>query len=91
MGRIKTSLIKRVTRELLEKHKQEFTEDFNKNKAIVSKHAIIQSKKLRNVVAGYATHVVRRGDERRPRTRPALEEMRGGMRGRRTRHSEDNY
>ncbi|MBI4737994.1 30S ribosomal protein S17e [Candidatus Woesearchaeota archaeon] len=90
MGRIKTALIKRVTRELLEKHKQEFTEDFNKNKSIVSKHAIIQSKKLRNVVAGYATHLVKRGDERRPRARPAQEEMRG-MRGRRARSSEDDY
>lgn len=90
MGRIKTSLIKRVTKELIEKHKGEFTEDFSKNKVVVSKHAVIQSKKLRNIVAGFATRLTRRGDVRRPRARPAPEEMRG-MRGRRGHAREDDY
>ena len=55
MGRIKTSFVKRVGKEIFEKHGEQFTEDFNKNKAIVEKFAYIKSKKMRNIVTGYIT------------------------------------
>ena len=60
MGRIKTALIKRVTKKLIKEHGQEFKEDFNLNKAVVERFAIVQSKKLRNIIAGYATRIVKR-------------------------------
>ena len=57
MGRIKTRLVKRVTNDLLEAHADAFTTEFEKNKAIVEQHANMPSKKIRNVVAGYATRL----------------------------------
>ena len=38
----------------------EFSEEFEKNKSLVSGFADIPSKKLRNVVAGYVTHLIKR-------------------------------
>lgn len=57
MGRIKTRLIKAVTTELFEKHSDEFTKDFAKNKEIVMSKLKPTSKKLRNIMAGYATRM----------------------------------
>jgi len=63
MGRIKTTLIKRVTHELMRLHFNEFTDDFNKNKGIVNKFVSISSKKLRNAIAGYATRLIKKSKE----------------------------
>ncbi|MEM5815007.1 MAG: 30S ribosomal protein S17e [Candidatus Aenigmatarchaeota archaeon] len=60
MGRIKTLMIKNIGEKLYEKYKDEFTNDFNKNKEIVKKYANIPSRKLRNVVAGYITRLKKR-------------------------------
>ena len=59
MGRIKTKAIKRITNDLVENYFDEFSEDFDSNKAVVEKHADIPSKKLRNVITGYVTRKVR--------------------------------
>jgi ribosomal protein S17E len=55
MGRIKTIFVKRVGRELFEANADKFTEDYSKNKEIVSQLADIQSKKMLNIVTGYIT------------------------------------
>jgi small subunit ribosomal protein S17e len=60
MGRIKTALIKRVTLELMDKYKKDFKPDFDANKPLVSSHALISSKKIRNVIAGYVTRRVKK-------------------------------
>jgi small subunit ribosomal protein S17e len=57
MGRIKTMLIKRTTEELMEKHGQDFTTDYSENKRILDGKLKISSKKIRNVIAGYATRL----------------------------------
>ena len=57
MGRIKTMQIKRKTREILNKHNDEFNEDFTENKKQLGKRAEIPSKKLRNAIAGYITRL----------------------------------
>lgn len=59
MGRIKTKLIKRTTIGLYKDHSDEFKEDFNENKTIVEKYLKMPSNKLRNIVAGYITRLVR--------------------------------
>ena len=59
MGRIKTALIKRITLELVAKYRKDFTSDFEKNKPLVAARTDIQSKKIRNVVAGYVTRIIR--------------------------------
>lgn len=53
MGRIKTQLVKSVSRKLLDKHGEDFTSEFDKNKVLVSDFTDVSSKKMRNVIAGY--------------------------------------
>lgn len=62
MGRIKTKLIKRITEELFSKHRDVFGTDFEKNKELVSKYTTVESKKLRNIIAGYVTRLVKTQD-----------------------------
>ena len=59
MGRIKTTFIKRKTRELLKQHGEQFTSDFTQNKQKTNAHIKVHSKKLRNVIAGYMTRLKR--------------------------------
>ena len=59
MGRIKTRLIKAITHELLERNQGSFTSSYEENKAVVTDLAEVRSKKLRNIIAGYATRKVK--------------------------------
>ena len=61
MGRIKTKLIKRTTEELFGKNSAEFTNDFEDNKKTVDSKLSISSKKMRNIIAGYATRMKKQG------------------------------
>lgn len=63
MGRIKTRLIKRVTNELVQKHSSDFSKNFEDNKKIVEQFADVPSKKLRNVIAGYVTRIIKSSDD----------------------------
>lgn len=75
MGRIKTLLIKRITRKLIERHGEDFSAEFSKNKEIVSNYTDIKSKKLRNIIAGYATRLTKfRLSDKLPSRRFAKEE-----------------
>ncbi len=60
MGRIKTTRIKRKTKELLKIHGEKFSSDFNQNKLVTNKYTVIYGKKLRNIIAGYMTRLKRR-------------------------------
>lgn len=60
MGRIKTRLIKRTVNSLLVRHPDRFKDDFVENKKLVEPVAEIRSKKLRNVVAGYISRLVKK-------------------------------
>ena len=55
MGRIKTQQIKSKGEDLFALHGKEYSSDFSGNKKQVMQHAVIRSKKLRNVLAGYLT------------------------------------
>lgn len=57
MGRIKTKQVKRITNKLMEKHEDELTSSFDENKEVVEKHTTVNSKKLRNRIAGHATRL----------------------------------
>ncbi len=62
MGRIKTTFVKRKTKELLAMHGENFTTDFTENKKITDKNTKLVSKKLRNIVAGYMTRLKKKED-----------------------------
>jgi small subunit ribosomal protein S17e len=59
MGKVRTSLVKRTARKLLEMYPDIFTRDFEHNKKVVSQLIEYRSKKLRNQIAGYITHLVK--------------------------------
>jgi len=59
MGKVRISLIKRTARKLLELYPNEVSDDFEANKQLVSKYVYVKSKKLRNQIAGYLTHLVK--------------------------------
>jgi small subunit ribosomal protein S17e len=59
MGNVRISLVKRTARMLLEMFPNEVSIDFEKNKELVSKYVEVKSKKLRNQIAGYLTHLKR--------------------------------
>ncbi len=61
MGRIKTMLIKRTTKEIMAKYNDDFVVDFEKNKRVLDAKMKISSKKMRNVIAGYATRLKKQG------------------------------
>jgi small subunit ribosomal protein S17e len=64
MGRIKTQQIKRVTGQLMKTKGELFTDNFEKNKGIVNGLVKADSKKLKNIIAGYATRIVRRAKDK---------------------------
>ena len=59
MGTIKPTYIKKLAKQLLNEV-PEFTDDFDVNKKIVEEHTNIESKGVRNRVAGYIAHKKRR-------------------------------
>jgi ribosomal protein S17E len=59
MGRIKTQLIKRTGRKLYTTNKGKFTKSFDENKPIVQSLLHNPNKKLKNIVTGYITRLVK--------------------------------
>ena len=60
MGRVRTKTIKRASRAIIEKYYGKLTKDFHFNKRIIDDVTIVQSKRLRNKIAGYTTHLMKR-------------------------------
>lgn len=59
-GRVRTKLVKRASRHIIEKYYSKLTLDFDINKKIVDEVAIVPSKRVRNKIAGYTTHLMKR-------------------------------
>ena len=59
MGRIRTGLVKRISRSLLEKYPNLFTDDYERNKETLNHILDVDSKKLKDQIAGYITHLVK--------------------------------
>lgn len=55
MGRIKTTLIKRISMEIVNKHGDLLKSNFEENKKLIEELTDVKSKKLRNIIAGYVT------------------------------------
>ncbi|VEU23921.1 DEKNAAC105239 [Brettanomyces naardenensis] len=60
MGRVRTKTVKRASKVLIEKYYPKLTLDFETNKRLCDEIAEIQSKRLRNKIAGYTTHLMKR-------------------------------
>jgi len=59
MGKIRPSHIKRISKKILETYGNLIEDDFEKNKALLEQILKLQSKKIRNRIAGYLTSLVR--------------------------------
>ena len=53
MGKVRPDIIKRTCRELIQRFPDVFTMDFEANKKLLPRYADIQSKSVRNRIAGY--------------------------------------
>ncbi|CAF0878467.1 unnamed protein product [Adineta ricciae] len=60
MGRVRTKTIKKASRQIIEKYYTKLTLDFHTNKRVVEEIAIIPTKRLRNQIAGFITHLMKR-------------------------------
>ncbi len=63
MGKVRNETIKKFARSLIEKFPDKFAQDYEENKKIIGEVAEINSKKLRNQIAGYITSLVSRTSE----------------------------
>jgi len=60
MGRVRTKTIKKASRVLIEKYYNMLSADFQTNKKFIEEVAIIGSKRLRNKIGGFVTHLMKR-------------------------------
>nr|ALS04595.1 40S ribosomal protein S17 [Pseudodiaptomus poplesia]ALS04860.1 40S ribosomal protein S17 [Pseudodiaptomus poplesia]AQS22810.1 40S ribosomal protein s17 [Pseudodiaptomus poplesia] len=60
MGRVRTKTVKKAARVIIEKYYTKLTLDFHTNKRIIEEVALIPTKPLRNKIAGFITHLMKR-------------------------------
>lgn len=60
MGRVRTKTVKKSSRQVIERYYSRMTLDFHTNKKVLEEVAIIPSKRLRNKIAGFSTHLMKR-------------------------------
>lgn len=58
MGKVRTELVKRIARELIERYPDRFTANFESNKKLVESLITVSSTKQRNRIAGYVTRLL---------------------------------
>ncbi|MFB0563114.1 MAG: 30S ribosomal protein S17e [Candidatus Lokiarchaeia archaeon] len=59
LGKIRPSYIKRIAKNLAERYSNAFTKDFDENKKLVEKYTNVESKRVRNRIAGYLVSIVK--------------------------------
>lgn len=59
MGKVRTILIKNVSKELITKYPDVFTTDFEENKRLLDEYLDIDSKHLRNRISGYIVNLLK--------------------------------
>ncbi|CAH9069352.1 unnamed protein product [Cuscuta europaea] len=60
MGRVRTKTVKKSSRQVIERYYSRLTLDFHTNKKVLQEVAVIPTKRLRNKIAGFSTHLMKR-------------------------------
>eukprot|EP00999_Lentomonas_sp_LEN2_P001385 NODE_2420_length_574_cov_145.154362_g2370_i0.p2 GENE.NODE_2420_length_574_cov_145.154362_g2370_i0~~NODE_2420_length_574_cov_145.154362_g2370_i0.p2 ORF type:complete len:138 (+),score=38.63 NODE_2420_length_574_cov_145.154362_g2370_i0:78-491(+) len=60
MGRVRTKTVKKSSRVIVERFYPKLTMDFHTNKKLIGEVAVIPTKRLRNKIAGFTTHLMKR-------------------------------
>ena len=58
MGRIRTKMIKKLSKRLVENNPEKFNKNFENNKKVLNEMQLFSDKPVRNKVAGYIVNVV---------------------------------
>lgn len=58
LGRIKQTYLKRIAKKLIKEYKDDFGTEFEVNKKKVQELSTVESKPIRNKIAGYITRVM---------------------------------
>ncbi|HIH78623.1 MAG TPA: 30S ribosomal protein S17e [Halobacteria archaeon] len=72
---VKTTMIKTLAEDLLEKYNKEFTLDFDNNKKKVGEFTDINSKTIRNMIAGRITRILKIRSKKAPLIRSEFDEV----------------
>lgn len=59
MGNIRTSLVKRLSKQIVRDFHDQLNTDFQNNKMVVEEVCSPMTKKVRNQIAGYVTNIMR--------------------------------
>ncbi|TXT64784.1 MAG: 30S ribosomal protein S17e [Promethearchaeota archaeon] len=59
MGKVRTVLIKNISKELVEKYPDVFSKNFEENKKLLDKYLEVDSKHLRNRISGYIINLLK--------------------------------
>ncbi len=59
MGNIRTSQIKRLSKQIVRDFHDQLNTDFQNNKHVVEEVCTAMSKRMRNQIAGYVTNIMR--------------------------------
>ncbi|MFC2143339.1 30S ribosomal protein S17e [Candidatus Aenigmatarchaeota archaeon] len=65
MGRVRTKEIKNLAKELVDKNPDIFTEDYERNKEIITKMNIFDQKKAKYKIAGYIVRIIKKSKNKR--------------------------
>eukprot|EP00759_Apiculatamorpha_spiralis_P022136 PhF_6_TR2643/c0_g1_i1/m.4421/K02962/RP-S17e, RPS17; small subunit ribosomal protein S17e len=60
MGKVRTKTIKRAARQIVERYYPKLTRDYYVNKRIILDMGAIPTRRLRNKISGYTTHLMKR-------------------------------
>ncbi len=74
MGKVRTETIKKIARDLLQRHPSKFTVDYEANRQIVDQVVDFRSKRMRNRISGYVTRLKKVEDRSKAAVAPSTEE-----------------
>ena len=74
MGKVRTETIKRMAKNLLERHPDKFTADYEANKQVIDQIVDSRSKRLRNRISGYLTGLKKMEERNKAPMAPSTQE-----------------